>query len=1062
MYKYLILIFSLVFNCYSATVNIPLNDSDSIKEPANDLYYMGKNLDSSEALKLKESGFDISTLNPKLSNLYKNQKLSTKLPIGLKDLSEFRYQSTKASPTEIFRFFATTKNNKKILLTASLDNHTNIMRSLLLRSLGFDINRPELKEEITLNFNSKKDKDIFLDKLSEQTLTSRARWIVKEEDKKLQLRHMLLDQTELKNVNLYLPVMTRSRQQERRIFRSLIALYSITDFSESVNKISWTVGKVFNESLLLKHPYADQFKDVTEDDVKWITRKLNELSREQIQYIVEQSNYPIEVKDLITEKLISRITSLGRYLNIGSNLKANLNISNSYVINGKLIERDFKDSAINYSNKDVESPYKFKELFRLFSTQAVFSGLSKLLERGMEKVIPGIYNNEALEDIQSQISEFRQENPSSDGTLPIKLFSSPTLFGRVFANRNIVFGQVLDTNAAIQLVDSVGAEINLGLQSQLTGITNRSLPTLGINGALTRTYTHVRAMPDLKTASTQQVSKILVPRLMKKLGRIIKDEYICSISKKPFIEEKVISSETFHYIKYDKKVSSKEDAMLLRAKLIKDGIAANKILLITIDREKLCITDVETTRNKTIEDFLKSFAENEIFIIADSIRLSGVANMPIPLMPNLNLALGVDNTKSLLRSIQLKKIDESIQVTITSQNDISTRATESISFYIQLVRNSDLFLKGKLKSKAYKVNIKEEDKIKQDTALRVIRELFVRNDKSELYANYKPSEVEQDVKLHLSTLRLLWFKRDRFKMGHDLTVIVPNKENQSFSLKQRTRKFYQHLDYKRSGSDFHTFTNDVLGFFSNLVTLGQASNDPGKTFMGNSKKVYFSTEAEVTEGYESSPTTRIEFIRSGWSKRYKRIDKYFNEIDEMFAFSKNYNPLDRTILKGASRLKSFDIRSTIIMYPSAIKRLQDKILNSKAIQQERIINYLSDKDQTGGLKRRGRLLKEQLQSISQSFNDTKTKVKHINKFYKWLFTKFNISRVLSLIGEDNFFASTRVMGFLEDHHNGFLEHSSDSIGSYSKDLGTGKLDQLSSILGVSSYQLRALNYSPGM
>jgi hypothetical protein len=150
------------------------------------------------------------------------------------------------------------------------------------------------------------------------------------------------------------------------------------------------------------------------------------------------------------------------------------------------------------------------------------------------------------------------------------------------------------------------------------------------------------------------------------------------------------------------------------------------------------------------------------------------------------------------------------------------------------------------------------------------------------------------------------------------------------------------------------------------------------------------------------------------------------------------------------------------MYPSAIKRLQDKILNSKTIQQERIINYLSDKDQTGGLKRRGRLLKEQLQSISQSFNDTKAKVKHINKVYKWLFTKFNISRVLSLIGEDNFFASTRVMGFLEDHHNGFLEHSSDSIGNYSKDLGTGKLDQLSSILGVSSYQLRALNYSPGM
>lgn len=1043
-------------------MSIPLNDTENIKEPSNDLIYNGQSIDSSKALKLKDNGIDISLLDPKISNLYKNTKLSTNLDLDLKGLEEFNYVSPKVSPTEIFRFFATTKENKKVLLTASLDNHTNVIRSLLLRKLGFDINRPELKKEIVLNFDTKNDKDIFLENLSEQTLTSRTRWIIKEEDKKLNLRHILLDQTELTNVNLYLPVMSRSRQQERRVFRSLIALYVITDFSESVNKTPWSVGKVFNQSLILKHPYADQFKDVTEDDVKWITRKLNLLTREELKEIIDQSNYPIEVKDLMVEKLIARITSLGKYLNIQTKLVANYNLSNNYVYNGKLNEIDFKDSAINYSNKDVESPYKFKELFRLFSTQAVFSGLSRLLDRGLEKVIPGIYNNEALEDIRGQITEFRRENPSSDGTLPVRMFSSPTLFGRIFANRNIVFGQVLDTNAAIQLVDSVGAEINLGIQSQITGITNGALPTFGLTGSLTRTYTHVRAMPDLKTASTQQVSKLLVPRLMKRLGRIIKDEYICSISKSPYVEEIIISEETFHYIKYDSKTSSKEEALKLREELLKNGVASNKILFVTIDRDKLCITDIDSTRNKTIEDFLKSFAENEIFIIADSIRLSGVANMPVALMPNVNLALGVDNSKSLLRSIQLKKIEDSIQVTITSQNDISTRATESISFYIQLARNSDLFLKGKLKSKAYTVNIKEDDELKKNTALRVIRDLFVRNDKSELYSNYKPSEVDQDVKVHLNTLKLLWFKRDRFKMGHDLTVIVPNRDNQTFSLKQRTRNFYQHLDYKRSGSDFHSFTNDVLGFFSNLVTLGQASNDPGKTFMGNSKKVYFSTEAELTDGYESSPTTRIEFIRSGWSKKYKKIDKYFTEVDEMFSFSKNYNPLDRTILKGASRLKSFDIRSTIILYPNAIMRLQDKILNARGSQQERLINYLSGKDSTEGIRRRGRLLKEQLQSISQSLENTKTKVKNINKIYKWLFTKFNISRVLSLIGEDNFFASTRVMGFLEDHQNGFLEYSSDSIGSYSKDLGTGKLDQLSSILGVSSYQLRALNYSPGM
>lgn len=1062
MFKYLFLTLTFCAQLYSASISIALDDTNSTKEPAGDLIYKSKSIDSSEAIKLKESGLDISTFDPNTSNLFLNTKLEIEAPAQFKNANVFTYQSAKASPTEIFRFFATTKSNKKVLMTASLDNHTNVMRSLLLRRLGFDVNRPLLKKKITLNFISKEQKELFLNRLSEQTLTSRSRWIEKEKNTQLVLRHILLDESELKNVNLYLPVMTRSRQQERRVFRSLIALYSITDLPESVNKISWKIGKIFNNTLILNHPYADKFKDTTEDDLKWLTRKLNGLNRQEIEAIVKACSYPIEVEQLVVEKIISRISSLGEKLRVKTTVSPNLNLTNKYVIDGKLIEKDFSQSAINYSNKDVPSPYRFKELFRLFGTQAVFNGLSSLLDQGSEKFVPGLYNSDAIENIQEQINEYRQENPSSDGVLPLKLFTSPTIFGRVFANRNIIFGQVLDTNSAIQLVDSVGAEMNLGLQSRLTGLSNTIIPNLGINGSIIRTYTHVRAMPDLKTASSQKINKILVPLLMKKLGRIIKNEYICSISKKPYVEVKEISEETFHYVKYDKSVSSKEDALLVRQGLIDDGVEANKILLITIDREKLCITDVANIKNESIQDFLKSFAENEIFIISDSLRLSGLANVPIPVMASMNLTLGIDNSKSLIRSIQLKKIDESIQVTITAQNDRSTRVSESLSFYIQLVRNSNLHLTGKHKSKIYDISLAEQNEAKLTQGLRVLRELFVKNDKTELYNNYKANEVEHDVKVKLNTLRMLWYKRDRFKMGHDLTVIIPNQSDQKYTLKQRTRKFYQQLDYKRAGSDFHSFTNDILGYFSNLVSLGQASNDPGKTFLGNSKKLFISTEAEVTKGYKSNPTTRVEFIRSGWSKRHQRIDKYFNEIDEMYTQFKSYNPIDRTILKGSSRLKSFDIRSTLILYPEAIYKIQSKLLSINKKSQVRFLNYLSNDGHKESLTRKGRLLIEKLMAVSKSYMDIKTKVKEINKTYKWLFTKFDIAKVLSLIGQENFFATTRVMGFLEDHHKGFLEYSTDSVGSYNAEIGTGSIDQLSSFLGLSSFQLRALNYSPGM
>ena len=1053
----------MILNTYAASISIPLNDSQGKLEPANDLIYNGQRIDSAYAQKLKESGVDLSKLDPRISHLFLNKRLSTEQEADLKNKSVFKFTGLKSSPTEIFRFFGLDKDNKKVVLTASLDNHTNIIRALLLRLIGYDINRPSLLKTTQINFDTEKEKESFLEKLSEQTLSSRTRWIQTQDKTSVTLRHIILDKAELKNVNLYLPVMTSSRQTQRRVFRSLLAIYTITDFSEAVNKIDWSVGSVFNGYLSLTHPYASAFRNTSEDDLKWVLEKINKLTRSDIESVVKKSQYPIEVEELVVEKLISRIESLSKKLRIQTNLIANKYITNSYVVDGKLTPIDFEDSAINYSNKDIPSPYRFRELFRLFGTQAVYSGLSSLLDQGIESVVPGIYNEDASRDIQNQINEYRQENPNGNGNLPVKVFSSPTAFGRVFLNRNIVFGQVLDSVAPIQLVNSVGAEVNLGLQGKLTGITNKIIPNLGINASLIRTYSHVRAMPDLKTASKQKISNILVPVLLKKLGKIIKDEYACSISELPFVEEKEISGELFYTIKYDQKDPKfKQLALNLREKLIKEGIPSNKILLLKFDRDSLCTTDIQETRSKSIDQFLKSFAENETFVISDSIRLTGLASVPIPIMNNMNLTLGTDASKALIRSVFLKKVDDTIQVTIQEQKDQSLNITESLSFYIRLVKNSNQFLKSNQKAKFYKVKIKEDNEEKQKKALRVIRDLFVRNDKTELYENYKGEDIEHDVQVRLNTFRVLWFKKDKFKMGHDLSVIIPNRGTQNFPLNKRTRTFYQQLDYKRKGSDFHSFANDILGFFSNIVTLGQASNDPGKTFLGNSTKEYYSTEAETTKGYSTQTTTRVEFIRSGWSKRSKRIYKYFDEVDEMFSSFGKYNPIDRSILHGSKKLKSYDIRSTIILYPSAIARIQDKILNSSRTMQTRILNYMSDNSGDGRVRRKSRIVLELLSQMSKSFINVKDKVKAINKLYKQLFSKFNRAKVLELIGEENFFATTRIMGFLEEHHEGVLQYSADTIGSYDENIGTGKLDQIANEFGITSFQLRALNYSPGM
>ncbi len=85
-----------------------------------------------------------------------------------------------------------------------------------------------------------------------------------------------------------------------------------------------------------------------------------------------------------------------------------------------------------------------------------------------------------------------------------------------------------------------------------------------------------------------------------------------------------------------------------------------------------------------------------------------------------------------------------------------------------------------------------------------------------------------------------------------------------------------------------------------------------------------------------------------------------------------------------------------------------------------------------------------------------------NMLAKALFNHFNTGRVLSFMGEENFFSTTRVTGYREGHPDGMLEHISNSIGTYSRDYGTGVFDSVAQAAGVSAYELRAMMYTPTM
>lgn len=1094
MLRPLLLILTLMVSTvsYGSKLTIDLVDKKFTLMPASDLVDNNNNrIDEIEALELKRSGVDISKFNPYESSLWKNKKFSTHNYDQLNYPKEVNvnFKKFKTSPREIFRSVVIDpKTNKQFVITASLDNHTNILRASLLRLLGYDLDVPKYYPSMIINFDSLTKRDQFIEIVGEQTLTKREKWILEKlSPTKLKIKGFTLEPVELRNVNIHLPVMSRSRQQDRRVFRALIDIYMITDFTQKVNSIGWKTGRLFNNKLIFNHPYAKEFKNTTGDDLRWIHTRLNTLSRVEIEKSLSLSKYPKDIHSILLEKLLSRINGLSDYFSLHKKYKINNSLSIGNVQNGKLKSGDYPNYVVEFHKDDPDNPYRFSEVFRLFKTQLMYSTISGLLDTAIQKYIPGIYNQDAIESVQEKIVDFRKDNPGQDGVMPLKAFSSPIVNGRVFTNRNIVFGQYLGSNAPIQLVDSVGAEASLGAYTTLTGVPNNIMPGLNVSASVGRTYIHVRAMPDLKTASKQSLKKLFVPKLLKNLGRVIKDEYECSIPSQAYVEKTQLAGNDMYYIKYDKSWSTgKADAIKLRLELIDTGVSKSQILLSIIKRKELCVDEIASTRKETMNKFLKQFADNETFIINDSIRLMGNINAPIPIpnVPGMTVSIGTEHNMATLKSVMLRRTTQGMEITISNQKDVKNSLKEGLNYYVELVSNSNQLIKGKMQSKVYRIQLEEIDEQQRDIALKTLRQLFVSNIHESMIENYKSTDLDHRVLANLNGFKVLWFKTEKMKMNHTVDVIVPNKEGQNFSLDKRTRKLYSTFVIKRKGNDFHSFLDRAINSLTGFLSIGSNNGDPGQTFMGNGQKSSFITESELTDKYPLNPTTRIEYSWTGWSKKTRKLEKYFKEIEQTFRLHTSNELIDRTQFNASPRLRSYDIKSTIIIYPEAFQKIKNFILTSQEITAINSLYNLYGHDQWQRYCRRaieffgdrgpqeyyGEKKYDCIPSSVQSFlrlrhnlpTDKRKLTNTINNLYRDLFENFDKASVLKWLGEENFFASNRITGFRENHHVGFIEYISDTVGNYNLKHGTGLFDQIGGHIGVSPYELRAMSYTPGM
>ena len=244
------------------------------------------------------------------------------------------------------------------------------------------------------------------------------------------------------------------------------------------------------------------------------------------------------------------------------------------------------------------------------------------------------------------------------------------------------------------------------------------------------------------------------------------------------------------------------------------------------------------------------------------------------------------------------------------------------------------------------------------------------------------------------------------------------------------------------------------------------------------------TESELTDGSKLNPTTRVEYAWTGWKKKTRKLEKYFSKIEDMYTSYTDNDLIDRSIFHASPLLRSYDIKTTIILYPSAFEKLKSYLFDhneAAAINTlyfiygednwqdfcHRAIDFFGDHGpQNYYGERRYDCVPTSVQeflSLRKGLPVNKKKfTKLVNKIYETLFEDFDKAKVLEFIGKKNFFSSTRITGFREQHHDGYLEYISDTVGEYNIDIGTGLFDAIGTHLGISPYELKAMSYTPGM
>lgn len=990
-----ILLFSTTFIAHAGESFVPLQKG--VRMASDDLIYGDNLLSSREAQDLSNfKNIDLSTLQPKSNEIWSPVKsiVNDQDAIALQEGETLTFEGSLTSNTGLYRFNAIPQNGSKIY-TIHLDKtlHTLLLRKNVLRKLGYQIPGIKYLKKVTIQFNTVEEREQFLKKdVPENTLGAAERWVKNINDLTLDLYDLAVtepSENDFYNVAMGIPTQTINS----RTLRSLLIPYSILDLYESINKFSWIDGKVDNRAAVLAHFTGNDFS-TTIEDAQWMIRKFNLLTREDIKEAVDKSFFPQDIGSVVIEKIISRRNSLNRLFSVKAPVLAanqKLTIGES-VKDGKVIQKDYPGYASRFAYGDAESPFEqlrfylyskiqsnvIDNLIAKFNTYLVGYDLTKTRSKFFQK---------QFEDGLNHFLETGEIRP-----IGVETWTSPMFNAQLIFSRDIILGNYLGTDNLVQLADTFGASVDLGVYLGVEGLGSNLAGSVKASTAIVRTFSHVKPVKNLKQSLKEPYKNMFVNLLKNSL----KERY-------------------FSLSELKKSTESNDEKAKKTQSILKE------IDLYLDTGESLIMTD----------------------------RLMPSAEIKLNFTTGLiGAGVGVGAGITTIKRIHIyKKSPKILQIYDDSGFVTDINVSFQVSEYISLLRVTGKFDRGHYNIKSYMVNLSsdlDENPNLYSNSLGVYNVLKSK-DFEILNSVVTPVKMDASFKDRSIGFSLLFWKMKAIKGKTYYDLSAKDGINGSY--------FSLNKDFM-SGINAEAFTKQMANYYLAEQTKGDVSlsvdgdANPGDSFFGRSYSQTIRFEASVNaEKKFERKFLSLSDSKQGWGLSPKKLIKMMTKVNEKFQAT-----LFDTAQIDFEKLRLYKVGYHVNLYDRGIERLNTiKVSEIDAIEARYKAERGCMKDEPnsnsaicGDLG----ILKWDLKKCQKIKNEEDLASCNVDLIDD-LLVYLNFSDFKQIIGENNLYVYGTMDGFRQ--RSEILNDTifSNTVGKIGSKEWNGPLDIVRELLGLS-------------